>query len=223
MNSIIIILIMTDTKSSHSLPLRLAVLLLAAGQGSRLGYRPKALLKQNGVTLLKGLLDALQPFNPVEFIAVTGFHGDAIEQSLAQMDLTFSRSIRLLRNPAPEVGQASSVRLGIEALQSNFDVLLIALSDQPAITAAEVSQLLNEFSQRSTGTEIVLPMVHGKRGNPVLFSKQALQNTLAIPDLSCRAYMDTHPEQVQVWHTENDAFVCDIDTPQDMQKYQLTF
>jgi CTP:molybdopterin cytidylyltransferase MocA len=223
MNSIIIVLIMTDVDSNPSDPLRLAVLLLAAGQGSRLGSHPKALLKQNGVTLLKGLLDAVQPFNPVEFIAVTGFHGDAIEHALAQMDSLFSRSIRLLRNPNPEMGQTSSVRLGIEALQSNFDVLLIALSDQPAITTAEVSQLLSAFSQRSAETEIVLPMVEGQRGNPVLFSKQALQNTLAVPDLSCRAYMDTHPEQVEVWHTDNDAFVCDVDTPQDMQKYQLAF
>jgi CTP:molybdopterin cytidylyltransferase MocA len=223
LNSIIIILIMTDTKSSHSLPLHLAVLLLAAGQGSRLGSHPKALLKQDGVTLLNRLLDAVQPFNPIEFIVVTGFHGDAIEQSLAQMDSSFSRSIRLLRNPNPEVGQASSVRLGIEALHSNFDSLLIALSDQPAITTTEIGQLLSSFSQRSAGKEIVLPMVDGQRGNPVVFSKKALQTIVAIPDLSCRAYMDAHPEQVQLWHTNNSAFVCDVDTLEDMKKYQLTF
>ena len=223
MNSIIIILIMTDADSNPSDPLRLAVLLLAAGQGSRLGSHPKALLKRGGVTLLKRLLDAVQPFNPVGFVAVTGFHGDAIEEALAQMDSPFSRSIRLLRNPIPEVGQASSVRLGIESLQSNFDVLLIALSDQPAITTVEIGQLLSAFSQRTTGTEMVLPMVQGQRGNPVLFSKQALHNTLAVPDLSCRAYMDTHPEQVHIWHTDNDAFICDVDTPQDMKKYQLDF
>jgi CTP:molybdopterin cytidylyltransferase MocA len=221
LNSIIIILIMTDTDFSDSYPLRLAVLLLAAGQGSRLGSHPKALLKQSGVTLLNRLLDAVQPFNPIEFIAVTGFHCDAIEQSLAQMDSPFSRSIRLLRNPTPEVGQASSVRIGIEGLHSNFDVLLIALSDQPAITTVEIGQLLSAFSQRSAGKEIVLPMVQGQRGNPVLFSKKALQNTVAVADLSCRAYMDAHPEQVELWHTNNNAFVCDVDTPEDMQKHQL--
>jgi CTP:molybdopterin cytidylyltransferase MocA len=214
---------MSDINSSHSLPLRLAVLLLAAGQGSRLGSHPKALLKQGGVTLLKRLLDAVQPFNPIEFILVTGFHGDAIEQSLAQMDSPLSQSIRLLRNPTPELGQASSVRFGIEALHSNFDVLLIALSDQPAITTVEISQLLSVFSTRSAGKEIVLPMVDGQRGNPVLFSKKALQNAVAIPDLSCRAYMDAHPEQVQIWHTDNAAFVYDVDTPQDMEKHQLDF
>jgi len=214
---------MSDTDSNDSHPLRLAVLLLAAGQGSRLGSHPKALLKQAGVTLLNRLLDAVQPFNPIEFIVVTGFHGDAIEQALAQMESPFSQSIRLLRNPNPDVGQASSVRLGIEALQSNFDVLLIALSDQPAITTTEIGQLLSTFSQRSAGKEIVLPMVDGQRGNPVVFSKKALQNTVAIPDLSCRAYMDAHPEQVQLWHTDNAAFICDVDTPEDMKKHQLDF
>ena len=214
---------MTDTDSSDSYPLRLAVLLLAAGQGSRLGSHPKALLKQGGVTLLNRLLDAVEPFNPIEFIVVTGFHGEAIEQSLAQMDSSFSRSIRLLRNPNPELGQASSVRIGIEALQSNFDALLIALSDQPAITKTEISQILNAFSQRSAGTEILLPMMHGQRGNPVLFSKKALQNTVAIPNLSCRAYMDEHPEQVQLWETNNTAFVADVDTLEDMKKHQLNF
>jgi CTP:molybdopterin cytidylyltransferase MocA len=214
---------MSDTDSNDSHPLRLAVLLLAAGQGSRLGSHPKALLKQGGVTLLQRLLDAIQPFNPIEFIVVTGFHGDVLEQSLAQMDSSFSRSIRLLRNPNPKLGQASSVRLGIEALYSNFDALLIALSDQPAITAAEISQLLSAFSQRSAGKEILLPMVDGQRGNPVLFSRKALKNTVAVPNLSCRAYMDTHPEQVQLWHTDNAAFICDVDTPQDMKKYQLDF
>ena len=214
---------MSDTDSNDSHPLRLAVLLLAAGQGSRLGSHPKALLKQAGVTLLNRLLDAVQPFNPIEFIVVTGFHGDAIKQALVEMDSPFSQSIRLLRNPNPEVGQTSSVRLGIEALQSNFDVLLIALSDQPAITTTEIGQLLSTFSQRSAGKEIVLPMVDGQRGNPVVFSKKALQNTVAIPDLSCRAYMDAHPEQVQLWHTDNAAFICDVDTPEDMKKYQLDF
>jgi len=167
------------------------------------------------------LLDAIQPFNPAEFIVVTGFHGEVIEQSLAQMDSPFSRSIRFLRNPTPEVGQASSVRLGIEGVNSNFDALMIALSDQPAITSAEIGQLISAFSQRSPGKEIVLPIVDGQRGNPVLFSKKALQNTVAIPDLSCRAYMDAYPEQVQLWHTNNTAFVCDVDTPEDMKKYQL--
>jgi molybdenum cofactor cytidylyltransferase len=214
---------MPDTDSSHSSPLSLAVLLLAAGRGSRLGFHPKALLKKGGVTLLTRLCGAIQPFHPVEFIAITGFHGDAIEQSLLQIDTPFSRSIQLIRNLAPERGQASSVRLGIERLQSNFDAVLIMLSDQPLITNADICQLLNAFIKRKHGTEIVLPMVKGQRGNPVLFSRGAIQKTLAVANFTCRDLMDLHPELVHIMDTENDAFVCDVDTPEDMKKYDLFF
>lgn len=214
---------MPDTDLSHSSQLRLAVLLLAAGQGSRLGSHPKALLKKGGVTLLTRFCDAIQPFNPVEFIAITGFHGDVIEQALQQIDTPLSRSIQLIRNLTPEQGQPSSVRLGIEVLQSNFEVLLIALSDQPLVSNADIGQLLNAFIKRGHGTEVLLPMVKGQRGNPVLFSREAIQKTLAVANLTCRDFMDLHPEQVHIWDTENDAFVCDVDTPEDMKKYNLFF
>ena len=214
---------MPDTDLSHSSQLRLAVLLLAAGQGSRLGSHPKALLKKGGVTLLTRFCDAIQPFNPVEFIAITGFHGDVIEQALQQIDTPLSRSIQLIRNLTPEQGQPSSVRLGIEVLQSNFEVLLIALSDQPLVSNADIGQLLNAFIKRGHGTEVLLPMVKGQRGNPVLFSREAIQKTLAVANLTCRDFMDLHPEQVHIWDTENDAFVCDVDTPEHMKKYNLFF
>lgn len=214
---------MLDTDSSQPTPLRLAVLLLAAGQGSRLESHPKALLKKDGVTLLAHLCAAIQPLHPVEFIAITGFHGDAIEQSLLQMDTSLSRSIQLIRNLAPERGQASSVRLGIEALQSNYEAVLIALSDQPLITNADIRQLLIAFIKRRPGTEVLLPVVKGQRGNPVIFSREAIQNTLAVTNLTCRDFMDSHPEQVHIWNTENRSFVCDVDTPEDMKKYNLFF
>lgn len=214
---------MSDTDSSHSNPLRLAVLLLAAGQGSRLGSHPKALLKKDGVTLLARLCAAVQPFHPVEFIAITGFHGDAIERSLLEIDTSLSRSIQLIRNPAPEQGQASSVRLGIEALQSNFEAVLMMLSDQPLVTNADIAQLLSAFVKRRHGTEVLLPMVKGQRGNPVLFSREAIQNILAVTNLTCRDFMDSYPEQVHIWDADNTSFVIDADTPEDMKKYDLFF
>jgi CTP:molybdopterin cytidylyltransferase MocA len=56
----------------------------------------------------------------------------------------------------------------------------------------------------------------------VLFSKAAVQAVLAIPGMVCRAYMDMHPEKVQIMETQNQAFVSDVDTPEDIQKYKLS-
>lgn len=202
--------------------LRLAVLLLAAGEGSRLGSHPKALLRKNGYTLLEHFSKAIQSFKPVQCIAVTGFHSQAIESELLKMNAVLTCPIKAIRNITPEKGQASSVRLGLEALQADFDALLVMLSDQPEIGAKEVQALLEEFSKRTGQEEIILPMVNGQRGNPVLFSKKAVLDTLSSPEMVCRSFMDAHPENVRVMETYNQGFVLDVDTPEDIQKHQLS-
>lgn len=209
--------------SIHTRKIRLAVLLLAAGEGSRLGGHPKALLCKEGQTLLERFSNSIQGFNLVECIAVTGFYAQAIESELAEVNLTLTYPIKSIHNATPEKGQPSSVRLGLESLQSEFDVLLVALSDQPDIGEKEVTELLEEYSQHNPGEEIILPMVNGKRGNPVLFSKVAVSNILKVPEIDCRTFMDAHPEQVRIMNTQNPAFVLDVDTPADIQRHGLSF
>lgn len=211
----------TFSKSGKSAHLRLAVLFLAAGQGSRLGGFPKALLKKNGVTLLQSFCSSLETLSPIEIVIVTGYHEKAIEDALASID-TSQLPIRMIRNPHPESGQASSIRLGLETLHSNYDVLLIALCDQPNVGATEITLLLEQFASRETGHEIVLPMVNGQRGNPVVFSKQVIDQILKIPEMVCRPYMDQHPELVEIMNTELQAFIMDVDTEEGIQAAGLT-
>lgn len=214
---------MTSSSPSTQAPkLRLAVLLLAAGEGSRLGRHPKALLRKDGLTLLECLSNAIQIFMPTEYIAITGFHAEVIESEIEKINTSLAIPIKSVRNLAPQIGQASSVRLGLESLQSQFDVLLVALSDQPEIGAKEVQELLQEFSHCKAGEEVILPMVNGRRGNPVLFSSKAVQEVLAAPGMVCRAYMDAYPEKVRIMRTNNQAFILDVDTPEDIQEYKLS-
>lgn len=200
---------------------RLAVLLLAAGEGSRLGSRPKALLKKEGKTLFESSFEAVRSFAPVEFILLTGFHAELIEAELGQVTGILSCPITIVRNKNPERGQSSSIRLGLESLKSDFDALLVCLSDQPQITHLEITQLVEAFEHRSVDKQIILPMVNGQRGNPVLFSRGAIESILAHSDLVCRAYMDKYPEKVQMLETQNHAFVQDVDCPEDAVKLGL--
>ena len=80
--------------------------LLAAGAGSRLGGRPKALLELGGVPLVMRQLVALSGAGVDEVVVVLGHHADAIEAAVNQFPITITR------NPAPDDGQASSVRIG---------------------------------------------------------------------------------------------------------------
>jgi CTP:molybdopterin cytidylyltransferase MocA len=215
---------MTSSSPSSLVPkLRLAVLLLAAGEGSRLGKHPKALLRMDGETILEAFSKAIQKFNLAECMVVTGFHAQALESELAKINAVLTYPIKAIQNPFPEKGQPSSVRLGLESLRNEFDVLLVALSDQPQIGTHEIQQLLEEFARCQAGEEVILPMVNGQRGNPVMFSSQSVQEILADPAMVCRTYMDAHPRKIRIMHTNNQAFILDVDTPEDIQKHKLSF
>ena len=208
-------------ESSKSPNMRLATLILAAGEGSRLGGYPKALLKKGGDILLKRFIQSTQSFDPIETLVVTGFYSDQIEVEIKLLKQDLANPITWIKNLQPELGQVSSVRLGLESLKSDYDVLLIALCDQPEIGAHEIELLLDQFQDRSSNQEVVLPMVNGQRGNPVLFSKPIIEKILAIPGMVCRPYMDLHPELVKTFVTDNQAFVMDVDTQNDIQRLGL--
>jgi molybdenum cofactor cytidylyltransferase len=217
----IISLMTSSGKQTHSSHLRLAVLLLAAGEGSRLGSSPKALLQKDGESLLKHFCQAVTAFSPTQLLVVTGFHAQAVESELTKLRQEFHLPIEWVRNANPEQGQASSVRIGLETLSSNYDVLLVALSDQPLVGIPEIAALLNQFEQRDSQKEIILPMVGQQRGNPVVFSHKAIIDILAIENMVCRPFMDQHSDLVQIFATDNPAFIADVDTEADISTFNL--
>ena len=72
--------------------------LLAAGAGSRLGGRPKALLELGGVPLVMRQLVALSGAGVDEVVVVLGHHADAVEAAVRAFPIT------LVRNPEPDAG-----------------------------------------------------------------------------------------------------------------------
>ena len=211
----------TACDSPQNSRLRLAILLLAAGEGSRLGGYPKALLKKDGESLLKRFCLSAQAFDPVQMLLLTGFYSDVIEEEVQSLKQAGLRQLECIRNQSPELGQSSSVRLGMESLKSDYDVLLIALCDQPLIGSSEIKALLNQFMDRSSDQEIILPMTNGQRGNPVLFSKKVIDDILKIPGMVPRAFIDKHPRLVKTFETDNQAYIMDADTQADIQKLGL--
>ena len=208
-------------ESLQNTKLRLAILLLAAGEGSRLGGFPKGLLRKDGKTLLSRFLHSIESLSPVETLVITGFYADAIEAEINAIKQKTDNSIAIVKNLNPGEGQSSSVRLGLESLKSDYDVLLVALCDQPNIGVSEIEALLEQFKQAGFSREIVLPMVSGSRGNPVLFSKKVVEEILGIPGMVCRHFMDQHPELVKAFTTDNQAYLMDVDTQADIQKLGL--
>ena len=86
------------------------------------------------------------------------------------------------------------------------------------ITSRELTLLLERFAKRKTGEDIVMPQVNGQRGNPILFSRKAVEAILATPRLACRPFMDLNPSLIDIFETAHDAFILDVDTDADIQR-----
>jgi molybdenum cofactor cytidylyltransferase len=190
--------------------LRIGAVLLAAGEGRRMGGVAKALIRLQGVPLIRRHLVALSGAGVDEVVVVTGHAREAVEGQVQGFPVT------LAHNQAHTQGQEGSVRVGLAALSGPFDAIFIALADQPMIGAGDLTELIGAFKKRAAG-HIVVPLVNGQRGNPILLDDVAFAQILASgTNLGCRHLIERQPELVHVHETANARFIADLDTVEDV-------
>ncbi len=192
--------------------LRIGAVLLAAGEGRRMGGVAKPLIRLQGVPLISRHLIALSGAGVDEVVVVTGYARDAVEEQVRSFAVT------LAHNEAHADGQQGSVRVGLTALAGGFDAIFIVLADQPLIGVGDLTELIGAFKKRPAG-HVVVPMVRGQRGNPIVIDGVVHAQVLASDaNLGCRDLLDRHPELVHVHETTNTRFITDLDTLEDVQQ-----
>ena len=204
-------------KGSSGLYSRMTVgaVLLAAGAGSRMGGRPKALLELGGVPLILRQLVALSGAGVDELVVVLGHHAEQIEPVVQQFPVT------LVHNPRPDDGQVSSQRLGLLALSASVDAVMVALADQPLINEQDITALIGAYKKRPAGSSVVVPRVGGEPGNPVIFTAAVREQILAgDAQTGCRHWRAAHPAEVAYFDSDNRRFRLDVDTLDDIQRFE---
>jgi CTP:molybdopterin cytidylyltransferase MocA len=148
-------------------------------------------------------------------VVVTGYARTAVEEQVQSFPVT------LAHNEAHAEGQESSVRTGLAALNGIFDAVFIVPADQPLIAAGDLTELIGAFKKRPAG-HVVVPVVDGQRGNPILLDEVAHAQILASGmNLGCRHLIERQPELVHVHETSNSRFITDLDTMEDIQALAL--
>jgi molybdenum cofactor cytidylyltransferase len=189
--------------------------LLAAGSGSRMGHRPKSLLELGGVPLIRRQLIALSGAGVDEVVVVLGHHAELIEPAVQTFPVT------IVHNPNPDEGQVSSQRIGLAALTGKLDAVIVALADQPLLNAQDITALIGAFKQRPEGSAVVFPQVQGERGNPVMFTAEVREQILAgAANVGCRQWQAAHAQAVSPFVTDNRRYKVDIDTPEDLARFE---
>ncbi|WP_460748127.1 nucleotidyltransferase family protein [Nocardiopsis oceani] len=181
-----------------------AGLLLAAGSGSRLG-RPKALVEVGGERLVDRGVRTLNRGGCGPVLVVLGAADTSVAGALT------------VNNPDWSTGMGSSVRAGIDALPDAVDAVLVALADQPLVTAEAVNRLVEAYEQ---GARAAVATYNGNPRNPVMLGREHWSTvySMAEQDVGARPFLRTYSHLVTTVACDDIASPEDIDTEEDLAR-----
>ncbi|MBM3465063.1 MAG: nucleotidyltransferase family protein [Armatimonadetes bacterium] len=178
-------------------------IVLAAGASRRMG-QPKALIRAGGRSFLEWVVDSLCRAGVARIVVVTRVELLAEVTALAGPG-------RVLVNPRPEEGMLSTLRVGLNDLPPDADVLLAPV-DQPAFQPASVRRLLE-----GPPGKIVVPSHAGRRGHPALYPA-SVRAELLDPALEggARAVLRRDPARVVHVEVDDPGVLLDANRPEEL-------
>ncbi len=203
---------------SHAGPGPVVAVILAAGEGRRLGGVCKALIRVQGEPLVWRLVRQLQASGVARGVVVAGAHAPRLQAQVSHLGLP--RGWQVLAEPGADGLQADSVRAALAALlQPAFGAWRVAALlpvDLPLLEAADLRDALR-YAPTPDAPAFARPEWEGAPAHPVLLNRAAAQAVWAAgPPTDCRAYMRQHPHRVGLWAATNDHGVFDLDTSGDL-------
>jgi molybdenum cofactor cytidylyltransferase len=184
----------------------LAVLILAAGESSRIGW-PKALLKIGHQTFADCILKKCRSVGLQSVYIVTGPDHEAIAPHV---------SVPCIKNEDYMHGQISSLQKGIRGLAKEVSEILVWPVDQPLIQENTVNEILRAYERERK--PLTIPVYQTHKGHPVLYNSDVMKTVLTFEPHRTAKDLVTLFDACLV--TVGDpAVVIDIDTQEDYERH----
>ena len=181
--------------------------LLAAGESKRMG-RSKLLLPLGTLTIFENTLDGLRQSGVDRILVVLGAFQNRIKPLISGSET------ESVFNTEYKNGMLSSIQAGIRQLPKEARAALIVLGDQPSTPPRVVNSVIAEFHR--TGKGIVIPVVEGRRGHPILIDLKYREEIAGLsPEIGLRELVHSHQEDIQEVNLKIPEVLQDIDTPED--------
>ncbi len=190
-----------------------SAIVLAAGQSRRMGGRNKLLMEIEGVPLVRRTVETLLASSVSAVVVVTGHQSAEVEAAVKGLD------VRIVHNPHYPEGLSTSLKAGLDAVDSEAAAALICLGDMPEIAPAHIARLVDGFDPEA-GRAIGVPTHNGKRGNPVLWARRffgEMQNIAG--DVGARHLIGDNESLVYEVEFEDTGVLMDLDTPGQWDDY----
>ena len=142
----------------HDEPLKIGAVVLAAGLSSRMGGQ-KMLLEWKGKTVIETVVETLISSGMGEIVVVLGRDAEQISKLMDKQD------IHTVFNPEFANGNmVTSLVTGLRMLQGKVDAALMVLGDQPQMSGATITQVVEEWKQNPLS--LCIPSYQMRRGHP---------------------------------------------------------
>ncbi|MEN8213230.1 MAG: bifunctional UDP-N-acetylglucosamine diphosphorylase/glucosamine-1-phosphate N-acetyltransferase GlmU, partial [Pseudomonadota bacterium] len=181
--------------------MKLGILILAAGQGTRMkSSMPKVLHGIAGKPMLAHVIETAQQLNPAEIVVVYGHGGEQVRQRLSDYDVAWALQEQ-------QLGTGHAVMQGMAALQS-VDKVLVLYGDVPLIQTDTLQQLIAASMETAIGMLTVRmknPQGYGRivrdefeRIIRIVEHKDASADELTIDEINAGIMIMAQPE-LTVW------------------------
>ncbi|HEY8560045.1 MAG TPA: nucleotidyltransferase family protein [Pyrinomonadaceae bacterium] len=192
---------------------RIGIVVLAAGGSTRM-KQPKQLIRFGGKTLLRRAAQTAvaSVYQPVVVVLGANFEKTKTEIEDLPVEIVYNRDW--------EGGLGASLKTGVEKLLEIAPAaaaVVIALADQPFVTAEHLNLLAANFERLKT--PIVAAAYDETRGVPALFSREVFDDLCRLSeDKGAKVVIEKHRAALSTIELPEAAF--DLDTPQDWQAAQ---
>ncbi|MCB8978057.1 MAG: putative selenium-dependent hydroxylase accessory protein YqeC [Ardenticatenaceae bacterium] len=190
---------------------RVTAVILAAGEGKRMGLTTKQLLPWGDTTVLGQTLRNVQQTAVYQYLVVTGHEAEAVAK-IAQ-----NAGAKTLHNQGYAAGEMlSSLQTAVRALDESVTAVLVLLADQPMVQPETMNLLLEAYWQRDG--HLIAPIFAGQRGNPVLIGRRHFAELLALsPGDAPRTLLHRHADQLHLVPVPTDDILRDLDSPEQYE------
>ncbi|SVA41166.1 uncharacterized protein METZ01_LOCUS94020 [marine metagenome] len=189
--------------------MKVAGIILAAGGSTRMGGQNKLLQMVDGTSLVQKVVRSALNSNIESVYVILGYQAALIRQCIS------NKSVNWVENSDWSRGMASSIKSGIEALNTNYDGAMILLGDMPFIEPIMINQLLALYQKK----KIVVPVKDGRQGNPVLFSSAFFADLKLLGgDKGAKPIIKKNPDSVIIANVLTDTIFHDLDTPDQIKE-----
>jgi len=186
-----------------------ARIILAAGEGRRMGGAVKALLDIRGKSALQRIA-GLSIGNGPTWV-VTGFAANLVRREAEAL------GVQTVHNADWRNGQLSSVQCGLRALDATTEAVLVHPVDLPLVRQADVDRLLEAWRETGEPRPAVAVVSHERRrGHPLLLHRRLFDDILALGlDASLRDVVRAQGDAILHVPVENPGVLRDLDRPAD--------